>query len=60
MATVAEAVEVSIERARERAERAIQKILLDLEHDTNRRVRHVEADTRNFANYKVELFFEDQ
>ena len=23
-------------------------------------VRHVEADTRNFANYKVELFFEDQ
>jgi len=43
--------------ARAKAEIAIEKILLDLEHDTMSTLDSVEVDTRNFANCNVEIFF---
>jgi hypothetical protein len=58
MTSIKEEVEVAIDAATRKAERAIQGILLNLEHDTRRRVGHVRADTRNFANYAVEILLE--
>jgi hypothetical protein len=46
--------------ARARAEFAIEKILLNLESDTGKRLASVEVDTRNFANCNVEIFFDDE
>jgi len=45
------------EREREKAETAIQKILVDLEEKTAQRIDSVDVDTRNFANCKIEIFF---
>jgi len=51
-----DAMERAIDVATDKAEKAIQKILLSLEHDTMRRVDQVNVDTRNFANCSVEIF----
>ena len=40
------------------AENQIQKILLDLEEATGREIDVVQVDTRQFANLRVEIFFE--
>lgn len=50
------AMERAVDVATEKAEKAIQKILLSLEHDTMRRVDRIVIDTRNFANCSVEIF----
>lgn len=42
------------------AEERIQKILLDLEEEAGREIDAVQVDTRQFANLKVEIFFEDK
>lgn len=41
------------------AEKAIQKILSDLEEKTGREVASVDVDTRNFANLAVSIFLEE-
>ena len=41
------------------AEHAIQKILLDLEIETEE-IGHVSIDQRNFANLSVEIFFKSE
>lgn len=41
-----------------KAERAIQRILLDLEDD-GAKVESVRVDTRNFANLAVEIIVEE-
>lgn len=43
-------------RAAAKAEKAIQKILLDLEQETRLSVDGVEVDTRNFAQLRTEIF----
>ena len=40
------------------AEEAIQRILLNLEDDTGDGIACVNIDTREFANLKVEIFFD--
>jgi hypothetical protein len=50
-------MERAIDVACAKAEKAIRKILLGLEHDTMRRVEQVNVDTRNFAECSVEIFF---
>ncbi len=42
-----------------KAEKAIQRILLDLEEHTGRKIEHMQLDTRRFANLRVEIFFEE-
>ena len=37
------------------AEQRIQRILIELEEDTGRRIDRVEVDTRNFAQLRVEI-----
>lgn len=37
-------------------ERHIQRILMELCEVTGARIQHVNVDTRNFANYGVEIF----
>lgn len=49
---------MTIDEHRERAEKQIQKILIDLEEDTGQRLDMVEVDTRMFANCRVEIFFD--
>jgi hypothetical protein len=49
---------MSVEEHREQAEKAIQKILIDLWNDTGLDIDVVQVDTRNFANYRTEIFFE--
>lgn len=44
--------------ARRQAQEKIQRILLDLEEDTGEIVDAVDVDTRQFANLRVEIFFE--
>lgn len=44
---------------RTKAEKDIQKILIDLYNDTEIRIAHVNVDTRNYANMDVEIFFSD-
>ncbi|SHJ68727.1 hypothetical protein SAMN05444159_1233 [Bradyrhizobium lablabi] len=51
------ATEKAVDNARAKAEIAIEKILLGLEHDTLLRIDQVQVDTRNFANCNVEIFF---
>lgn len=43
-----------------KAESAIQQILIDLSFETEREIEAVNVDTREFADLKVEIFFEDQ
>lgn len=50
----------TVEEHREMAEKAIQKILIDLWNDTGKDLSHVEVDTRNFSNYRTEIFFEEE
>ena len=59
MATLEQATQQAIDNARAKAEIAIEKILLGLEHDTHCRIDHVNVDTRNFANCDVEIFFKE-
>ena len=47
----------ALNRALEDAEQYIQRILLELSEVTGKRIDHVDVDTRNFANYKTEIFF---
>jgi len=42
---------------RRAAERSIQKILIDLEEETNEEIDAVQVDTRNFASLRTEIFF---
>jgi hypothetical protein len=58
MATLEQAKEAAIEAARIKAEKAIQRILIDLAETTMSKVDHVDVDTRNFANLKVEIYFQ--
>lgn len=51
---------MSIEEHREQAEAAIQKILLDLANDTGLDIDAVQVDTRNFSNFRTEIFFEGE
>jgi hypothetical protein len=51
---------MTVEEHREQAEKAIQKILIDLWNDTGQDISHVEVDTRNFSNYRTEIFFEKE
>jgi hypothetical protein len=44
--------------ALKKAEVTIQQILLALEEATGREIDAVHVDTRNFANLRVEIFFE--
>lgn len=44
-------------KAIEAAEAEIQEILLDLDVEVGK-IAHVNIDTRNFANYRVEIFTE--
>lgn len=44
------------EQAVEKAEKAIQKILIDLENDNNVEIESVDVDTRNFSNLRTEIF----
>ncbi|MEJ2116365.1 MAG: hypothetical protein P8Y36_00110 [Alphaproteobacteria bacterium] len=43
---------------REKAEEQIQRILIDLEEESGESIDVVQVDTRQFANLKVEIFFE--
>lgn len=45
-----------IDGACEKAEKAIQRVLLELEEETGKRVVIVEVDTRNFANLATSIF----
>ncbi|HWE19649.1 MAG TPA: hypothetical protein VG758_21110 [Hyphomicrobiaceae bacterium] len=54
----ADLAEQAIERACRSTEKTIQKLLLDLENDTLRRVAQVTVDTRNFANCAVDIVLE--
>jgi hypothetical protein len=40
------------------AEHRIQRILIDLEEETGKRIDHVEVDTRNFAQLRTEIHFQ--
>lgn len=42
-------------RLLDNAEKGIQAILLALENDHGIKVAHVDVDTRNFGNYRVEI-----
>lgn len=50
--------EKAINRAREKAEDAVTKILIGLQNDTGLDLDHINVDTRNFANCKCEIFFQ--
>lgn len=58
MAALEQATQKAIETATRKAELAIQKILLGLEHDTLLCIESVQVDTRNFSNMRVEIFLE--
>jgi hypothetical protein len=58
MATLEQEREAAIERARAKAEKAIQKILLALAEDTMQKIDHVDVDIRTFANLTVNIYFE--
>jgi hypothetical protein len=47
------------EPAVKHAEQRIQRILIDLEEETGKRVDHVEVDTRNFAQLRTEITLRD-
>lgn len=49
---------MTIDEHREQAERAIQKILIDLWNDTGLDIDSVQVDTRNFADYRTEIFLQ--
>jgi hypothetical protein len=51
---------MTVEEHREQAEKAIQKILIDLWNDTGQDISHVEVDTRNFSNFRTEIFLESE
>jgi hypothetical protein len=42
------------------AEQKIQRILLNLAEKVGKQIDRVDIDTRNFANYKTEIFFPDE
>lgn len=44
--------------ARRNAEEQIQRILIDLEEEAGEEIDSVDVDTRQFANLRVEIFFE--
>lgn len=60
MTVLERATENAIGDARVKAEIAIERILIGLEHDTGCKVDRVDVDTRNFANYDCEIFFQDR
>lgn len=43
------------EAALKRAEKRIQRIMIDLEEEVGKRIDHVEVDTRNFANFATDI-----
>ena len=47
---------LAIDVACRKAEKAIQKILIDLANDVRKDIDFVRIDTRNFANLAVEIF----
>lgn len=53
-----EAQEWEYGSALRQAEHRIQRILIDLEEETGKRIGHVEVDTRNFAQLRTEIHFE--
>jgi hypothetical protein len=55
MATLEQATAEAIEVATAKAERAIQRILCNLENDTLLMVDQVTVDTRNFAQLRTEI-----
>lgn len=56
MSVALEGTERAIAIATRKAEEAIQRILLKLEHDTMMSVDVVTVDTRNFARLSTEVF----
>ena len=44
-----------VETLLKQAEERIQRILIDLEEETGKRIDHVEVDTRNFAQLRTEI-----
>ncbi len=50
------AVKNAIEVATDKAEKAIQKILHRLEHDTMMSVETISVDTRNFGQLATEIY----
>lgn len=55
MATLEQATDRAVEIAIRKAEKAIQKILCDLEHDTMLRVERAQIDVRPLALYAVDI-----
>lgn len=53
-----EAQEWEYGSALRQAEHRIQRILIELEEETGKRIGHVEVDTRNFAQLRTEIHFE--
>ena len=51
-----ERTQAEIDAALKKAEKAIQKILIDLANDARKDIDFVRIDTRNFANLAVEIF----
>lgn len=51
---------VVLQSALRKAEKAVQKILFDLEQETRMSVENVEVDTRNFAQLRTEIFLTEK
>lgn len=51
----ADRAEQAIDRACRATEKTIQKLLLDLENDILRGIDQVNVDTRNYANFTVDI-----